>query len=615
MRQLKKVLPILTAVSLLASCNTIGRGTYESRSEVAADSLVNYAERKTKYVQDDTTDVLVDAEIRKEDIRKIVKHGDHWHVFTKDGREHITYTDPNAAMAVEDEHCQGHDHEHCQHERAAKGQAHSSSHKQPAFVDVVSLAKLASLPITSIKKHGDHYHCWTNDGTEYITYENPSSAFPNIKIGTYVGNHGQAQGRNIAQNQSFKQGNMQASLPGQSFNNKANSHGGKQGKSLGTNNNDPNRVVKILQHGDHWHVYTAAGREFITYSDPSSQYPDAYVGVYHGSHGPVGGNGTIPNNVPNEPSLPYTPNIPDDNSGNYHKPGVVKPDKPSSDNNNGFIETIEPKDLASKGIVKILQHEDHWHCYDANNKEYVVMGHQKWELKYYCPNAEFGQYTGKHSSDSETEKPDSTKPTHNDKCPIKVTKLDKNNPKAVAKLLKHGDHWHTLLVDGSSGPISFCPDLQKYYPDAEVGEYTGSISEEDENATVDDKNNPNVLDAADGIEQVQKFLASFYGVNISDVTFELGIFKVKTKTQTLEINPNLLELKDGSIVLRKGQSLPAIIVDEVNKSESEPKKTEKEQADDESEKETDEKDKQLGAETLKSEETTSLDEEATAKQA
>lgn len=47
--------------------------------------------KENKYVVDDTTEVLIDAELKKEDIVRVYQHGDHWHVFTKDGREYITY--------------------------------------------------------------------------------------------------------------------------------------------------------------------------------------------------------------------------------------------------------------------------------------------------------------------------------------------------------------------------------------------------------------------------------------------------------------------------------------------------------------------------------------------
>lgn len=533
MRQIKRILPIVTAFSLLAACNTaVPSQTVVSTTENATQ----FTEKATKYAEDDTTEVLVDAEIKPEDITKVVKHGDHWHVFTKDGRERITYTDPTAKQ---------------NNAEKTKGGLE--------FVSVISLSQLAKLPITEIKQHGDHYHCYTADGTEYITYENPSKSFPNIKIGKYVGSHGQHQHKH-GQCQTCQNKAKQAKQFLQGQGDATSQKGNRTGKNLSKHNSkqqDPNEVVTILQHGDHWHVYTADGREFITYSDPTSQYPNASVGTYHGSHGSTGHESKpYTPSKPNKPQKPSRPDNPHEHEDDHTGGNTVNPSKPSSgskhDDFSGFVQTLKPEQLADKNIVKILQHEDHWHCYDENNKEYVVMGHTEAELKKYCPNATFGQYTGKHGDSSESEH------KHNGKCPIKITHLDRSNPKAIAKLLKHGDHWHTLLVDGSSGPISFCPDLQKYYPDAEVGEYAGSISEEDEHAKIDENNNPNVLDDEDGVSKVQAFLAKFYGVDSADVTFEYGSFTVKTGSDDITVNPSLLELKDGNIVVKSGKSLPAI---------------------------------------------------------
>lgn len=41
--------------------------------------------------------------------------------------------------------------------------------------------------IKSIEKHGDHYHIKTKDGKEFITHDNPSSVYPNIKIQEFEG--------------------------------------------------------------------------------------------------------------------------------------------------------------------------------------------------------------------------------------------------------------------------------------------------------------------------------------------------------------------------------------------------------------------------------------------
>ena len=69
-----------------------------------------------------------------------------------------------------------------------------------SLVSVVSRNKLRGLNVRSILKHGDHWHVYTADGREYLTYEDPSSMFPNITVGTYVGSHNSHRNRRNSKN-------------------------------------------------------------------------------------------------------------------------------------------------------------------------------------------------------------------------------------------------------------------------------------------------------------------------------------------------------------------------------------------------------------------------------
>ena len=229
------LLACLFATSL-SSCSIFKNKKEENFADKSSkkSQQINYEAKKTSIKKDKTTEVLVDAEVKKDDIVKVVKHGDHWHVFTKDGREKITYSDPNQI----------------------KDQTNFE------MVSVVGKNQLKNKNVVAIKKHGDHYHVYLADGSEYLTYEDPSALFPNIKIGTYVGSHGQAnrskiKTQKIAENKKVKE---------------------KLEK-------DDERVIKILKHGDHYHIYTSKGNEFVTYEDPRALYPNASYGLYEGNHG------------------------------------------------------------------------------------------------------------------------------------------------------------------------------------------------------------------------------------------------------------------------------------------------------------------------------------------
>lgn len=313
-----------------------------------------FQEKKTNYASDQTTKVLVDTPaINKKDIIKIVKHGDHWHVFTRDGKEHITYTDPNK----------------------------SNNQQSLEFVSVVSLSQLKGKKIKEIKVHGNHWHVFTADGKEYLTYENPSRLFPKIRITQYKGSHTH-KGTNRLANTVI--------------------------------------VVKILKHGDHYHVYTSDGNEFITYTNPRSLYPHAYYGVYKGSHS-----------------------------------ASVKKNTGKSSGISGLktIKVVSADELKKLNIVKILKHGDHYHVYTKDQAEYITydnLGNEFMGIK-------IDEYKGDHKTSNNPKK--KTSPIY----------FDKNDPKRVVKIAKHGDHWHIYRADNTEEVVY--EDPSPYYPYIKVTDY------------------------------------------------------------------------------------------------------------------------------------------------
>ncbi|WP_029948765.1 hypothetical protein [Parvimonas micra] len=357
----KMNLILVCSAVLLASCTKKKEETKQSTSK-----NFEFVEKETKYKKDETTEVLIDAEIKKDDIVRSYKHGDHWHVFTKDGKEHITYTDPSKL-----------------------GDGNSLS-----LVSVVSRNKLRGLNVRSILKHGDHWHVYTADGREYLTYEDPSSMFPNITVGTYVGSHNSHRNRRNSNNYSH-----------------ANIIEEKK-----------DRVVKILRHGDHWHIYTASGKEYISYTDPTSKYPDAEVGEYQGNHGDSQNN--TENEKPSE-----KPNVPSASEKLYE-----------ARKNLNIVNVLGKNPVDRYDIVKILKHGDHYHIYDSKGNEGITYT----DPRSLYPNAEFGEYKGNHGDEN--------------KKPFEW-------PKGVTKIVDHGDHWHLYIGDKEVGVVHENP--RSHYPDAE----------------------------------------------------------------------------------------------------------------------------------------------------
>ncbi|MGY4778060.1 hypothetical protein [Lactobacillus iners] len=376
-KSLAKLGVILISATILSAC-----GNNQGANKATKNINHSFVTKKTTYQKDKTTKVLVDSDsFKKSDIVKIIKHGDHWHVFTADGKEHITYTDPNKM----------------------------SDSTSLELVNVVTLAQLKNKKVVAIKIHGNHWHVFTADGNEYLTYQNPSSMFPHIKVTKYTGHHGSRGTASIT-------------------------------KALAKD-----RVVKILQHGDHFHIYTASGKEFISYSDPRGMYPHAVFGQYVGTHG-------------------------------QHATQKV-----TSKQQLHLVSVLGKKVADKNRIVKILQHGDHYHIYDAEGNESITYS----DPRALYPNAVFGQYVGTHADHQQAQNIEQLQFVN----VLGQKTVDKNR---IVKILQHGDHYHVYDAEGNES-ITYS-DPRALYPDAVFGQYVGTHadhhSENDEHSTHIENNEP-----------------------------------------------------------------------------------------------------------------------------
>lgn len=335
-------LNLLLATGLMISgCNV----NHDNKASAPLKQKISFNTKPVNYLKDTTTEVLLDAKINKKDITKVIKHGDHWHVFTIDGKEHITYVDPD--LINDDEGL--------------------------SMVSVVSLEQLKKLSVKTIKVHGNHWHIYTNDGSEYLTYEDPSALFPGIYIEEYQGNHHDHHEHLIHNKQHYHE----------------------------------NEIVLILVHDDHYHCYTADGTEFISYTDPRKKFPKAKFGIYKGNHQSPKADKTV-----KKPS---------------HKDGLVN--------------VVSLEELGKIAIVKILKHENHYHCYTKDNVEYITYDNPS---KLF-PKIKIGTYIGKHGHSHQDDNIDW--------------------PKNVTRIVDHGDHWHLYQGEKEVAVVRVNP--RKHYPDAE----------------------------------------------------------------------------------------------------------------------------------------------------
>ncbi len=432
-KSLAKLGVILISATILSAC-----GNNQGANKATKNINHSFVTKKTTYQKDKTTKVLVDSDsFKKSDIVKIIKHGDHWHVFTADGKEHITYTDPNKM----------------------------SDSTSLELVNVVTLAQLKNKKVVAIKIHGNHWHVFTADGNEYLTYQNPSSMFPHIKVTKYTGHHGSRGTASITKalakdrvvkilqhgdhfhiytasgKEFISYSDPRGMYPHAVFGQYVGTHGQHATQKvtskqqlhlvsvLGKKVADKNRIVKILQHGDHYHVYDAEGNESITYSDPRALYPDAVFGQYVGTH--------ADHHSENDEHSTHIEN---------NEPSTHIEDK-HDDNKDAIANLKIVPVLGQKGkidrydIIKILQHEDHYHIYDSQGNEGITYTNPR----ALYPNAKFGQYVGTHSQ-------------HN-------TNVEIDWPEGIDKIVDHGDHWH-LYKNGQEITVVH-ENPKSHYPNAE----------------------------------------------------------------------------------------------------------------------------------------------------
>lgn len=515
----KIILAVVLCSTILSSCSLFSKP--EKKSEQTNESTKKVEQttdsnKQSTIKKDKTTEVLIDSEIKKEDIAKIVKHGDHWHVFTKDGREKITYKDPNklqntsnlemvsvvgksrlkgqnvVAIKKHGDHWHvylrnggeyltykdpsamfphikvgtyvGSHSDHRKHNNK-RMDARTIAHEKQKIKQTI---EKNDERVIKILKHGDHYHIYTSKGNEFVSYTDPRSLYPNAEYGQYVGTHANRKQmiEKIIREDRQKQKNKETSKKTLA---KQNSDKLIKDEKLVKveDNKKKHNIVKILKHGDHWHIYTKNGEEFITYEDPSSKYPDVAVGIYTGRHTEKQNKQKQEQlkkdnkeDIPQE-NLPENPfDKPQDNASDK------KEEKPTEKTREQKIQELKiTKVLGKDGtvneinrfdIVKILKHEDHYHIYDSNGNEAITYTNPQ----NLYPNAYFGNYEGSHNNSQN------------------------NNefkwPENITKIVDHKDHWHLYRGDEEIAVVRVNP--KDHYPNAEyIKDYidVGNVEVED----------------------------------------------------------------------------------------------------------------------------------------
>lgn len=365
-----------------------------------------------------------------------------------------------------------------------------------SLVRVVKLDELKNKNVVEIAKHGDHWHVYTKEGEEFLTYEDPSKAFKDIKVKEYVGNHGDHK-------HGHSNGGKTTSSKNQFSGKTASSKAGTTRNSNKNTSNEEEKVVRIAKHGDHYHLYTNKGNEYITYTNPSAQYPGIKIETYHGSHGHGSVTKTNKTNNSSRKTSQSSSKKSPKNSSSHAGSTTNKPSNSSKKiDRNKEIEGLKITNILGKpkvnrfDIVRILKHEDHYHIYDSKGNEGIVYENPQ-EL---YPNAQYGEYEGDHGDSNKAnnkennnnlaKKPEDNNHDHshdnnhdhshdnnhdhshdNNHDHSHDHSHDHNSgekiewPEGVTKIWQHGDHYHLYINEEEIGIVH--EDPRPHYPNAE----------------------------------------------------------------------------------------------------------------------------------------------------
>ena len=354
-----------------------------------------------------------------------------------------------------------------------------------------------------------------------------------MPIGTYVGSHGDEK-ENKKENKD--QGKTEDKPRTENSNNNESDRISKIKnlkitQILGKEKVDRYDIVKILKHGDHYHIYDSKGNEGVTHVNPQDLYPKANFGQYEGSHG---------------------------------------------DENKNKDEFKWPQ-----GVTKIVSHGDHWHLYKGDEEIGVVTENPK----SHYPNAE---YIDESKDYSNVEVGDGDLFSYESVNPKKIPGIEKifdsrfNEMNSFGQIKDekpafgpggqykggkvfywlHGDHYHYLSIE----------DLVKMEKAGELGDFTAKdivatlkykMENPDEEITKDYDDAESEILRGNIVELLKKTYPKAYVQNI-----ELNFY-----ADGLVFHITDFEEKDGKLVYKKGK-LPEMKKEEAE--EKSPKENEEE---------------------------------------
>lgn len=367
-------------------------------------------------------------------IKAIYKHGDHWHVLYSDGNEIITYKDPTKIDAKE---------------------------LEKSKVKLVSDNEIKKDKIVKVLKHGDHYHIYLADGTEYISHDRPTNLPTGVVIGEYNGPaHGQKSNSNKTQNSQNQANTGTKRRNDTSQENKNNHSSHRRIKVVNLEFLKNINISQVKVHGDHYHVYDNNGNEYITYDSAVRKLVDK-VTDYEGNHG--------------------------ETSNDSNKPANPNDSKPSVENNKkDETQSSKPTSKKKSEVKSINQKNGKWEIELQNGEKIIVE-----KLIYENGKINLENLTNPNNSSNLENLSGSGSLTKKDNSNIDKPKKEYIDPltgEKVVKVLKHGDHYHIYYENGEEN-VMF-EDPRTIWPGIEIGEYQGSHSDNHKNPEKKPKKEP-----------------------------------------------------------------------------------------------------------------------------
>lgn len=276
---MKKLIIILPLIFLLVACDT--QTNQEKKDDITENQIFN----ESLYINGNKEEIEVLE--NKEKIN--IEYKDRLYILTKAQYEKLKQKDNNLLLTYDNKVVENFDEGDIEkykkfsefYQVLMKNGETLQLFDKPN-VDFEAEKSDIAENIVGVFKHGDHYHVQLKDGTEYISYEDPTVLNPELKVEEYHGNH---ENENIEKPSNTEKDSFTEKNKDSEESDDTSSESEKL-TFIPVVKLEELKDVNIISadlHEDHWHLKDDKGNEYLTYDDPRGILQNIDFGEYKGS--------------------------------------------------------------------------------------------------------------------------------------------------------------------------------------------------------------------------------------------------------------------------------------------------------------------------------------------